>query len=241
MANMMADMTEPVLISGFLGAGKSALAARLDCAGIATAELDGLRAATTDTARHARVITVVDCANHARHWDDPLIGPLLRRQVQAAGLIALSRTDLADPAPARAALARVTDRTSVTTAEVTDAIAGTPPSKLGPATAEDDLTAAFDTWSYRGPVRLAAARAESLAEHRPEGTVRLKGQVRTDKGGLEIEVAGQVRQVRAVPAPAETSLVAFGPRTEFSTQTLDLWFAEAVSDSSHGLGIFSYR
>lgn len=229
-----------LLISGFLGSGKTTVGTIFATAGWEVEELDGLRAASASFGgTTAHVVTVVDCANAERQLADPALAPLIRRQIATAGVVVLSRTDIAPADPVRAEVA------TLTTAPVFETPLGSAPevpSMTVPLPSpEDDLSDAFETWEYRGGARLGQKAAEKLAETRPKGLTRLSARIRTERGGLEIEIAGRVRQTQAIEPPEETALVARGPRTGFSRQTLDRWFAEAVADSSHSFGMFGYR
>lgn len=229
-----------LLISGFLGSGKTMLGALFTGAGWEVEELDGLLAApAVQGGAAAHVATVIDCANAERQWADPVVAPLIRRQVETAGIIVLTRTDIASADPVRAELA------TLTTAPVFEVPLSSPPDVPSAALPDpvpaDDLSDAFETWEYRGGARLNHKTAESLAETRPKGLIRLSARLRTDGGGLEIEIAGRVRQTQAIEGPHETTLTARGPRAGFPRQTLDRWFAEAVADSSHSFGMFGYR
>lgn len=238
-------MTAPVVVCGFLGAGKTTLCAGLKAHGITAQELDGLMApAALLAGAEARVITVVDCANLASQLEDAGVAPLLNRQIATAGLIVLSRSALASPEDACARLSALTD------APIVDAPPGAldaaaldqlPASLIPAQTPADDLSGAFELWEYLGAARLGHALAERLAEARPKGLTRLSGEIRTDKGGLEIEITGRVRQTRNIALPADTRLTARGPRGVLGRTALDNWFAEAVSDSGHGFGMFGYR
>lgn len=235
-------MTAPVVVCGFPGAGKTELVSRLRAAGVEASELDGLMAPNSvNSAPVARVIAVADCANMPGQWRDHLVGPLLRRQFGAAHLVVLSRTDIADPAPVEAILREVTQRPVIDAPAVVEALAGLEPAPLGPQQPEDDVTPKFHSWNYDGPAKLMLDRIDPVLESRPSGIVRMSGQIRTDKGGVEVEIAGRVRQTCAIRPPVQTSLTAIGPVEGMCRNELDLWFAEAVAASTSARGVFSYR
>ena len=235
-------MTAPLLVCGFLGAGKSAVLSRLGEAGIHATELDGLTAPSSGYAgQQAAVIAVMDCANFAWLIEDGLTGPLIRRQIEAAGLVVLSRADLADPEPVRNWLASEGATPVVEPSEVADAAAEMTTTVMGPSVQDDDLRASFERWSYHGPARLSFARAESLVEQRPKGVLRLAGCIRTDTAGMEVQITGRVRQTLKTTQPEGTELTAIWPKGSTRSSTLDNWFAEAVADSAHRMGMFGYR
>lgn len=238
----MAIVTQRVLVCGLPGVGKTTLVDRLSAEGMDAQELTGLTAPAAEASGETmRVVTVVDCANFARQIEDGVTGQLLRRQIEAAGVIVLSRGDLADPAPVHAWLANAGAFSVVEPNDAMWALQNLAPVVLGPTDPADDFRHAFGTWIYRGPAKLGLARAERLAEERPKGLIRLQGQILTEQGGLEIQVAGRVRQTRTVLAPTETELSAIWPKAVMRLSEVESWFAEAVADSSHAMGMFGYR
>ncbi|MFK7944445.1 MAG: hypothetical protein AB8B85_16230 [Paracoccaceae bacterium] len=235
-------MNVPILVCGFLGAGKSDLVTKLTDAGFVASELEGLSApSVANVPKDTRIIAIVDCANFGRQWDDPLIGPLLRRQIGASGLVALSRADLADPEPVRAILSNTGPGSVVNNTEVTENLNLLLETTLGTPGPEDNLHNAFESWSYQGPARMRPDRAERLAEDRPKGLVRLVARIATDAAGVEIQIAGRVRQTAPISAREQTEITAIWPVGVVRRSAMDLWFAEAVADSSHGFGMFNYR
>ncbi|MEM1299337.1 MAG: hypothetical protein AAGH68_08645 [Pseudomonadota bacterium] len=235
----------PILVCGFLGAGKSTMSARLRELGHEAEEVDGLLAPSVMASdQHRRVITVVDCANAKQHLEDPELGSLLRRQIEAAGLIALSRGDLSDPAPVHAMVEAIADCPVIDaphgalSASDLDGLAASELNALSPA---DDLTAKFGTLEYRGGAIFRVEQAERLIANRPNGIERMTGILRTESGGMEVQLAGRMRQTQDVTLPAQTELVVRWRRAETAQAQIDLWFAEAVADSGHRRGLFGYR
>ena len=233
-------MTETILITGFLGAGKSAvrghLANRTDATII---EVPGLQTPTpTDPAPRA-IIGVADAANLVQGLADPVLGPLLTAQIQAADLIVLTRSDLTAPGPAQKALAELTDQ-PIIDAPFGDTDLALPPHRGTPITPVD-LSDQFVTWSYQGPATLTHIQAELLLEHRPKGITRISGTVRTDQGGLDLQLAGQVRQTIPIDDPGETTLTAIGRKGTFRKMEMDLTFGERTAASAHLTGLFSHR
>lgn len=225
-----------IWITGFLGAGKSTLAHALREQGVQTHETSGLETPPDGV----YCIAVADAANLPQCLGDPLFAPLLREQIGMAGLIAVSRGDVIDPAPTIEAVRQITSKTIVEApggALDPGLLAGI---ELSSGT-QMDLTPRFAHWSYEGPSTLRLETAERLLEKRPDGLYRLSGTIRVEKGTLEVEIAGQVRQTRKLRAEGPTCLSGYGPRDRFRPAEMALSFAEAVSDSAARRGLFGYR
>ena len=157
--------------------------------------------------------------------------------------MALSRTDVVPAAPALAALAGVTRAPVVETppgalpAGLAARIAALPVAPAGPATP----SVAFAEWRYAGPATIREAALDGLLGKRPPGLYRLTGQVRTGKGGIEVESVGRLRQTRAIPQPDETWIVALGPRARFRPDRMALAFSDAVAAGGWLSGLFGHR
>ena len=235
---------EAVIVTGFLGAGKSCVVRGIQALGHDAREMPGLQApGATMGGQSARVIAVVDGANAKRHLSDPLIAPLVTRQIASAGLVIVSRGDLAGVSDV------VSEVSAMTSAPVVDVVQGAiettqidalMPQALADPQPEDDLTEAFETWHYSGPVTLRQDHAELLVAERPDGIERVAGIVRTKNGGVELQVAGRLRQTLDVARPAQTELSVIWPKGTVRRSDMDLWFTEAVVDSGHRRGLFGY-
>lgn len=236
---------QPILVCGFLGAGKSTLVARLTDQGLPSEEVDGLLApGAIAPGETRRVIAVVDCANAARLIEDPLIGSLLRRQIEAATLVALSRGDLLDPTPIREVVQTIGDCQTFNAPHGVlpeDALQGLEQREMATSLPKDNLKDAFGTWHYGGAASFGFEQAERLIANRPDGVERMEGVIRTDTGGLEVQVAGRMRQTQAVALPRQTELSVRWNLSATPQKRIDLWFAEAVADNGHKRGLFGYR
>ncbi|MEM0989647.1 MAG: hypothetical protein AAGK00_12250 [Pseudomonadota bacterium] len=225
-----------VQVTGYLGAGKSTLAAHLSAEGVATNEVPALMA----PAAGARVIAVVDAANLITCLADPLVAPLIRAQITGAGLVVVSRGDIIDAGPA------VSAAKELATCPVLEAPMGkVDPLRTGymseSTTATPmDLTDQFTRWDYEGPAKLRPEALEQLMAERPAGTYRMWGTALTTKGTLAVEIAGQVRQT-ASAEDTKTRLSAVGPRGVFRPEEMTLAFAEAASQSAFMAGMFGHR
>ncbi len=231
-----------IKVTGFLGAGKSALAERLRAA-LPGCEIVEAGGGDAPVAAPGPVVAVADAANLSGCLGDALIGPLVGAQLRAAGLVVLSRTDLVPATAALDALAGVTG------APVVEAPPGDLPAGLAariaalPVEPDGEPTApvAFAEWRYAGPATIREDALEALLQKRPPGLYRLSGQVRTGKGGIEVEAVGRLRQTRPIPEPAETVLVAIGPRARFRPDRMALAFSDAVASASWLSGLFGHR
>lgn len=234
-------MADPILVTGFLGAGKSTLVSHLrEILGVVAEEMDGL--SDPATCQPAPMICAADAVNIARWLDDPLCAPLVRQQITCAGLVVLLRSDLVDPTTAQETLAALTKEPVVTTPF--GVVTAHTLSNLVPRPRSEqvgDLTSDFAEWSYVGSAILQSGLLETVLERRPKGIYRLSGVVRTPEGGLEVDTVGRSRQTKLVERPADTELRARGPKTLFNPTDMDIRFAEAVSDSISQSGAFSYR
>lgn len=217
-------------VTGFLGAGKTRVVAALQDAGIAAQELDG-RVAPDGL---VPALAVVDAVNLTTQLDTPEIAPLVRAQIRAAGQIVISRGDIVDPAPARAAVQ------SITSAPIGDAPA-LPDADAAPIFDTMDMTGQFAVWTYDGPAQLLADRLDDMLARRPAGIYRMAGTVLTDKGPVEIQIAGRVRQTTRAPEATATRLRALGLKTEFRKTAMDLLFGEEVTAASYAAGRFGHR
>lgn len=215
-------------VTGYLGAGKSRVIAALADAGIAAQELDGRMA--PDGLIPA--LAVVDAVNFQAHLDHPVVGPLVRAQIRAATQIVISRGDVVDPAPARTAVQ------ALTKAPIGDA---SPDAEVAPVFEAMDLSGQFAEWTYDGPATLRADRLDAMLERRPKGIYRLAGVALTDKGPVEIQIAGRVRQTTKIEEADVTILRAIGLKSDFRKTEMDLLFGEEVSAGLGASGRFSYR
>lgn len=241
-------MPGTITVAGFLGAGKSALAARLREAlpGRAIVEAGGGDLPAAEGATGA-VVAVADAANLPGCLGDALVGPLVAAQLRAAGLVVLSRTDLVPAGPALDALAGVTDAPVVEAppgdlpaglVERIGALGGAQnPCPAGPPAAP----VRFAEWRYAGPATIREPALEALLEARPPGLYRLSGRVRSGKIGFEVEAVGRLRQTRPILQPAETLLVAIGPHARFRPDRMALAFSDAVASAGWLSGLFGHR
>lgn len=241
-------MPEAILVTGFLGAGKSALVARLRAALPEREVLEGDGSAVVDAdAARGPIVAVADAANLGDCLGDPLVGPLVSAQIRTAGLVVLTRTDLVPAAPARAALAGLGEMQVVEVGPgdlppgLARRIASLPPAPPGPPGPTATPPVPMAEWRYTGRAEVPETALEALLADRPEGLYRLSGTVRCGRHGVEVEVVGRLRQTRPVPTPAETSLAAVGIRARFRPNRMALRFSDAVAARGWLTGLFGHR
>ena len=232
-------MAGDILISGFSGAGKSSLIGHLSgkVAG-RLIEIDGLN--LPETSGEQAMICVVDAVNLSTLLEGRLSGELVAAQIARAGLVVVTRSDAVD---ASGAVDRVK---GLTDAPVLDAPFGKiDPSGLAGLAARAggafDISDGYARWTYQGPAVLGKDQAQALLKSRPPGIYRLSGQVRSSKGGFDLQVVGRSRQITPIDMPAESRLSAIGPADRFVAADMDLCFAQAVAASAHLGGLFSHR
>ncbi|MGH8832533.1 MAG: CobW family GTP-binding protein [Polaromonas sp.] len=187
------------------------------------------------------VIVLVDAGAVLDQARDPLLADSLQRQLKAADLIVINKTDLANGDERRQVrdwIASVAGHTPVF--ETSQAAVPLPmltgaalPSAAHTHTAlgcdhdhthehiHDEL---FDTWSQRPEAVLSAQALRSLLRDMPAGVLRLKGIVRTDEHGwAEVQFAGRHGSLRKAAAEPENgaALVAIGLRGRLPAPDLD--------------------
>lgn len=201
------------------------------------------------------VVVVVDAANVRAQAADPMLADTIERQLRAADLLVLNKTDLiAQEAPGslRAWLDRTTEGAPVIEAcegrvdlrylqgEPVESVAhhdcghagcGHPAHRASRAMEPDHP---FETWLWRAPVKLDADRLAERLRQMPRQLLRAKGWVRTDRHGLVlVQLAGRrVRydtQARPPVGMAEPSLVMIGLRGAVDPSAVAAWLAPAAA------------
>ena len=267
--SMRADRV--LLVSGYLGSGKSHLArlfvpegasvvgfaggavgvALIGDERVSVIEGSALSSPTLPVAddRYAglglSVVTVVDAVNFPGLVDDAAISGLVESQVRAADLIWLTRGDIGDAAATRQAVAAMSD------APVLEAVEGHGPDDILAALPAPvhrdigapgvDLTWSFSVWQYSGASVLTAAALDAFLANRPRGTWRVKGQALAQEGGHNLDVFGRGRQIQPLDDCETTEIWACGPSDRFERREMDLAFAEAVMASSYNRGLIACR
>ena len=241
---MTQTSSRKVIVSGYLGAGKSHLIARLaDGGAVDAVEANALEVPATAGSGDAPVLVVVDGVNLTAVLDDPLVAPLVRAQIGAADAAFVSRGDVADVSAARAALAHWPSL-SVPESDEIDALVGVLADLSGSVRSGAtplDHSGDFATWSYSGSAVLTDATLDEFLASRPKGAYRIFGKVRGPSKGIDIQVFGRGRQTAPVAQPKESTLTAIGPALRFRPSEMDLAFSTAVVAASYGRGIIACR
>jgi G3E family GTPase len=193
---------------------------------IATAEPD---------LRPDQVAVLVDCVNFTEQLRDAYLADSLLRQVRAADLIVLTKTDIASGD----AIETVLEHLAAVAPGVP--VHATGLQNLGAETLfalrhsdrdmasspchthDHDHGTAYATWSYQGGARITPETLAQVSGDGRAGCLRLKGHITSPDGtGFEVQRAGQ--QWTASPAPAvqpATRLVAIGLADRFDPRGLD--------------------
>ena len=187
------------------------------------------------------VVTVVDALNLPAALADAMLGDTVVKQLQAAGLIAVTKSDLVDEAGLHAALGHVdrhapaTDRLIAPHGRIAaDLFLSALTVHPTPAQAhhhhhDHDHGTEYHSWSWVGDAELSAAALDRLLSVPVPGLWRLKGIVRVQaQGWVAFHRAGA--QSGHSPATAPQGLggqgraVAIGPAPTFDPAALErLW------------------
>ncbi len=154
------------------------------------------------------VITLVDVDRHHQLIDDATIGPAVRRQIEAADLLALTKTDLVpDVASIHESLTAIAPGLPVVTATALDAVAAIVGLGAGRSVGADDpLPTLFDvhqTVLVPLPEAIGTDELTALLDDLDttvgDGVVRAKGVARTDEGLRLIQIVGARRSITPLP------------------------------------------
>ncbi|MEQ1805676.1 MAG: GTP-binding protein [Burkholderiaceae bacterium] len=199
------------------------------------------------------VIVLIDASSALAHARDPLLADTLVRQVRAADLIVINKTDLVGEAEL-SALRAWFERTAGAVAQIETTHAQLAPQLLSSAYvptaqacghpaevacahhaeghAHDDPAhgAQFETWSCRPSRAFAPEELRAWLKAPPLGLLRLKGVLRIESQGdvahwSEIQFAGRQGTLRAAPVPRDTAaLVAIGLHGRLPVRALSTFF-----------------
>lgn len=248
----MTATTPVIIVTGFLGAGKTALTehlvGKLGTDPIDILEVNGLTTAAKKisdisndpTRRVHSVIALADAANLPGMIEDHIAGPLIAAQIASADAVVITRSDVTEATPTQEAIAKLTDGPVIIAPHAQIAPADLP-QHADTSVPDIDLTPEFETWDYTGPATLQSDQAEALLERRPKGVYRIAGQVKTDQGGLDLQLIGRARQITKIDRPTETRLHALGPKANFRRFEMDSVFSTYAAASAHLSGLLGHR
>ena len=167
--------------------------------------------------RYGGVVTVVDAERIGELLCDERIGAQVARQVEAADLVAISRSDRTDARPAAASIAALTSAPSVSApggridAEILFGLDPVRPKSAHAANHGEHFT----SWSGETTSELDPDALRDFLERDVEGLFRLKGWIRDAIGTREVHRVGGRIETAACGHRAETRLVAIGPADRF--------------------------
>lgn len=253
-----------IIVSGFLGAGKSRLIETIAASSAISEnravrdrdseaiviEACGLRHPNTEAARFenagdVRIVTVVDAVNLRSCLDDSEKAALIKAQILAADCVVLARTDVVDPAEARSKVAAITNAPIIdnktTPATLAAILTARKISIAAGKPAFSDSSESYARWSYSGPGVLTPEAVDAFLAARPRAAYRVFGQVMCPAKGIAIDVVGRMRQTTAIGSPDETTITAIGAKSAFSIRAMDLAFTEAIVNASYAMGRIACR
>lgn len=191
--------------------------------------------------RLAGIAVLIDAKTWPERRADPLVGALVGRQVAAADLVILNKTDLVSSealAAVEGALGVLAPRSerlrAVHAAVPPDAMLDMPSGAAsapepGDRRGHED---AFQRWSLSGEFEVPRAKLEAFLARLPSGVHRLKGFVTLEGASRPVLVQAEGRRVALAPAPPNAALspacrlVAIGPCGAFDRGELDILAAE---------------
>lgn len=180
---------------------------------------------------------------------DPRLTDTLERQLRAADLVVLNKTDLVDAERLEQVsdwvrgVAGPTPQFRTEQARLPQALLVGVPAAARPGAdtacgehhaheaAHPEHAALFESWTWRNDGVHAVQALRRLLSQRPEGVLRLKGVLRSDEHGhSELQFAGRHGSVRRIDAASERSLavVAIGLAGQLDRAALDAAFAAAL-------------
>lgn len=192
----------------------------IEASGVADPARIGAIGMAGDAFRLEAIVTVVDAETVEARLADPQIGATVRRQIEAADLLILNKTDLvgAEALPRlREALSALSPAPVVPAvdAAVPDALLLDPPAgvpRVLTATGGQDHAAVVATVTLMPDVPMSRDRLSTLAEAIAASAWRAKGFVAIQgEGTALLQAVGRRWSLTAAPAEAPTGLVVIGP------------------------------
>lgn len=254
-----------LVVTGFLGSGKSWLARRLTGADAAPVAgpfdavfagvadwhdgsewrvLEGSPFSVPDRAPGRALVATIDAVNGADLLTDVELRPLVAGQLRAADIVVLTCGEASDPAATLRAV-RAETAAPVLLAHEEGGLRDAVLRALDPAAVEaqagDDYADRFTTWSYAGSAVLTKEAMTAFLTNRPAGAYRIAGSVMLTEGGGRVDIFGRGRLTSVVDRPDQTRLMAAGLASRLERREMDLAWAEAVSAAAYGRGVIACR
>lgn len=180
---------------------------------------------------------LIDCVNFRRGLDDPLLADSLLRQVRAADLLVLTKTDIADEAEVGAVLDLLGETApgvpvhATGTRDLGAAILFATERRKRPAATAPDSHAhshgtEYATWAFEGASCASVGDVEAASSPEASGCLRLKGYVTAPDGSRwEVQRAGTRFEARPAAEGSGSRLVAIGLAGVFDPAPLAALFA----------------
>ncbi|RYJ04024.1 MAG: GTP-binding protein [Acetobacteraceae bacterium] len=160
----------------------------------------------------AGVLVLADAESLPARLADPRLGDTLRRQLRAADLLVLTKTDLAPAGPVLATLRALAPQAAIVEgADLPLAIALGHHAQAGPRPSGHGV--AFATVTLHPSRPLATATLRLALDALPEGVLRAKGLLCLDGRPALVQRVGRRLAITACDAPVEEALVLIGDDT----------------------------
>ena len=157
----------------------------------------------------AGVLVLADAEGVLARLADPRLGDTLRRQLRAADLLVLSKTDLAPAAPVAAALRPLAPRAAVVEGAALPLAVALGHHAAGAPQASGH-GATFAAVTLRPSRPLAAAALRPALEALPEGVLRAKGLLVVDGAAVLVQRVGRRLAITPCDAALEPALMLIG-------------------------------
>ena len=259
-------MTDPIVVTGAPGSGKTTLVAHLAKAlelPVVLPDEGSAASQAVDAERYEKLgvmlaepgasTTIVETCAYGAAWQgaaqtliavvDAVAGigaaEADRAAIQQADLVVLTRGDLVDTTLVHDTAASMVSCKVIEVEHGRMAPEALPEARLRKIALPGWPLA--ETWDYSGAARLDAALAERLLKGRPKQITRIKGRTIAGETGLMLDLSGRARSVTPCGTPPETLLFAAGPPDCFHGPDMALHFAEIASAASASAGWFGFR
>lgn len=190
----------------------------IECSGVADPGALAAIAQVDPELTLAGVVVLADATSVAMRLADPLLADTLRRQLRAAELLVLTKTDLAPAAPVEALLRPLAPRAAITQAVLGDlpiaVVLGE--HAVGPRTPPPQArhAAVFASITLRPTRPLDPAALRSTLEALPEGVLRAKGMLPlAGAGDALVQRVGRRLEITPHAGDAPHALVLIGTGT----------------------------
>ncbi len=203
----------------------------IEASGIADPKSIANTAIAEPDLRYAGIVTLVDALNIDTLITDRLVGPQVRQQIAAADLVVQTKVTKRIPE-----LDRVFAGFGLPLPEILSdqALGVLMLDSVAPVTNDPpEAHPAYVSWHSTKDRLLDHAQLLAALDARPAGLYRLKGFVRTERGGFEVHVVGRHVDLTPVPTLPSTAIVALGARGNITSATIADWWQAIASAPLH--------